>query len=361
MRQMLDTHRSRRQGYFLHRPADSNADHSGTVNSTVKPPAVRNTLAACLLLLCACSADGAIPTVDDRLALTGGERYMTDVIAVMQANSINRLTINWQDFRTRVLAAAAGTTSEAQTEVAMRLAVQLLGDGHSFFRFADGRSVSAPLRTCSAPPVTAPVLPNDIGYVQIVGFSGSVGEGNAIATAFHVQIQQSDTTPKAGWIVDLRGNLGGNMWPMLASVGPILGEGVAGHFIDPVNQTTVWAYRDGAALLEGRTLAIASNPYRLRQANPRVAVLLDDLVASSGEAIAVAFKARPNTRFFGGATCGVSTANTGFPIGTGLLGLTISTMADRTKAPYGGRILPDEELTGEATTARAVAWLRSGR
>jgi len=323
---------------------------------------MRNIAAACLLLLCACSADGGTtPPVDDRLALSVGQRHMNDVIDVMQANSINRLTINWQDFRMRVLAAAAGTTSEAATADAMRLAMQLLGDGHSFFRYANGRFVSAPLRSCNAPAVLTPVLPDDIGYVRIFALSGSAAQGNAIATAFHLQLQRSDSTPTAGWIVDLRGNTGGNMWPMLASVGPILGDGVAGHFIDPVNQTSVWAYNDGAALLDGRVFATASNPYRLRQANPRVAVLLDDLVASSGEAIAIAFKARPNTRFFGGATCGVSTGNLSHPIGTGLLVLTEVTMADRTKAPYGGRILPDEELTGDATTARAVDWLRAGQ
>jgi C-terminal processing protease CtpA/Prc len=30
----------------------------------------------------------------------------------------------------------------------------------------------------------------------------------------------------AGWIVDLRNNGGGNMWPMLTGIGSILGEGV---------------------------------------------------------------------------------------------------------------------------------------
>ena len=327
----------------------------------MKPVTAKTIAAACLLLLCACSADRANAPEDDRRALSVGQRYMTDVIAIMQANSINRLTIDWSDFRTRVLAAAAGTTSDTATRDAMQLAIQLLGDGHSFFRDLDGHFVSAPLRTCNAPAVLTPVLPDDLGYVRIFAFTGSFAEGNAIATAFHLQLQRSDSTPKAGWIVDLRGNTGGNMWPMLASVGPILGEGVAGHFIDPVGQTSIWAFNDGAALLDGRVLASANNPYRLRQANPRVAVLLDDLTASSGEAIAVAFKSRPNTRFFGGATCGVSTANVSFQLGTGSLWLTTSTMADRTKARFGGRISPDEELTDGATAARAIAWLRAGQ
>ena len=41
-------------------------------------------------------------------------------------------------------------------------------------------------------------------------------------------IRARDRVGLIGWIVDLRGNSGGNMWPMLAGVGPVLGEGVAG-------------------------------------------------------------------------------------------------------------------------------------
>ena len=32
----------------------------------------------------------------------------------------------------------------------------------------------------------------------------------------------------------LRGNGGGNMWPMIAGVGPLLGEGPLGYFIGPI-------------------------------------------------------------------------------------------------------------------------------
>jgi len=34
-----------------------------------------------------------------------------------------------------------------------------------------------------------------------------------------------------GWIIDLRGNGGGNMWPMLAGIGFVLGDGPAGSFV----------------------------------------------------------------------------------------------------------------------------------
>ena len=71
-------------------------------------------------------------------------------------------------------------------------------------------------------------------------------------------------------------------------------------------------------------------------ANPAVAVLVDNGVASSGEATFIAFRRRANTRSFGVATCGLSTANRGFVLSDGaLLTLTVSVMADRARRCMG--------------------------
>ena len=53
----------------------------------------------------------------------------------------------------------------------------------------------------------------------------------------------SAQNPK-GWIVDLRGNTGGNMWPMLTGIGPILGDGTVGSFVAADGNIT-WFYQDG--------------------------------------------------------------------------------------------------------------------
>ncbi len=47
----------------------------------------------------------------------------------------------------------------------------------------------------------------------------------AYATKLQGIIADLDKAHPAGWVVDLRGNVGGNMWPMLAGIGPVLGEG----------------------------------------------------------------------------------------------------------------------------------------
>jgi carboxyl-terminal processing protease len=103
--------------------------------------------------------------------------------------------------------------------------------------------------------------------------------------------------------VDLRGNVGGNMWPMLAGIGPLLGEGDdLGEFMNTSGHS-VWVYRSGtAAEVENGKLnaypSVAGEPYHVAGL-PNVAVLIDRSTGSSGEAIAVAFRGRADTRFFG--------------------------------------------------------------
>jgi carboxyl-terminal processing protease len=170
-----------------------------------------------------------------------------------------------------------------------------------------------------------------------------------------------------GWVVDLRGNTGGNMWPMIAGVGPIVGEGILGFFVDPDSVVKTWAYQDGGSLLDGVVLTLASSPYELVAPNPPVAVLTDGRTASSGEATTIAFRGRPDSKSFGGPTWGVSTANRGFTLSDGaMLILTVSTMADRTGRLYGAEVVPDQSVQGEKTgdpatdqpLAAAMEWLR---
>jgi carboxyl-terminal processing protease len=70
------------------------------------------------------------------------------------------------------------------------------------------------------------------------------------------------------------------MWPMIAGLGPILGEGLLGYFIGVTGAETAWSYRDGAAFSGNSAAQRVSSPYRLRRERPRVAVLSDNAVAS---------------------------------------------------------------------------------
>jgi hypothetical protein len=317
-------------------------------------------LLAILLLVAGCGGRGERPTPVE--PVSPARAHLDEVLGIMQANSIHRLTIDWKSFRASVLAEAAGAQAIAEAYPAIRTALRLLGDGHTIYYPAAGPLIWVSNRTCSAAAVTTPALPATIGYVRVSWFSGNAAQATAFANGIQDQIRAKDRADLAGWIVDLRGNGGGNMWPMLAGIGPILGEGVAGHFVDPSGAVSNWGYRDGESFLGSTVVQRVDAPYRLHRERPRVAVLTDNLVGSSGEAMVVAFRRRPDTRSFGTATCGLSTANRPFPLANGAsLNLTVSVMADRDLVKYGDSIPPDETLTNpDAAVQRAVAWLQTG-
>lgn len=289
--------------------------------------------------------------------------HLARILDLMETNSVNRNTIDWPAFRATVLAEAPDPAHLGDTFEAIRVALGLLGDNHSVYLAPPGYDVT--IRNskinCISPLVSDRSVPREIGYVRIrdIGVpSGSVVANNYVST-LHEQIRSRDSVDVAGWIVDLRGNTGGNMWPMIAGVGPILGEGTVGHFINPAGNWSSWEYSGFASRTNGVVAQAVTNPYTLRSPDPKVAVLIDGNVASSGEAAAIAFKQRPNTRFFGTPTCGLSTANVSIPIDGATLILTVAKMADRTRFVYGDTIVPDEFISGSPEQVdRAIAWLK---
>jgi hypothetical protein len=288
--------------------------------------------------------------------------YLEELIGLMRAHSVNRLTIDWNALRSRVFAAAAGAQTIPNTYDAIQVALDGLGDGHSLYYTAAGTVIGATRRIgCGRSEATTPTLPADIGYVRVPTFSGTPEAATTLANDLQRTIMSADAANPIGWIVDVRGNGGGNMWPMIAGVGPVLGDGLAGYFIDPVGVETAWAYRDGAAWEGDVANHRVTVPYRLRRERPRVAVLIDNGVASSGEAVVISFKGRPDTRSFGDRTCGLSTANAPYPMSDGAtLNITEATMADRMRTLYGYSVQPDESLPTAEVVERAVAWLRTG-
>jgi C-terminal processing protease CtpA/Prc len=156
------------------------------------------------------------------------------------------------------------------------------------------------------------------------------------------------------------------MWPMIAGVGPLLGLGTAGHFVDADGRVSDWFIEDGRVGVDDFVLVETPLTLELSTPLPTVAVLTDGRTASAGEAVAIAFRGRANARSFGSPTWGVSTANSAFPLSDGaVIVLTVATMADRSGTIYGGEVVPDVIVPdGEApgvdpALAAATRWLEA--
>lgn len=324
------------------------------------------TLALVVLVGAACGGSSqSSPTAPTSTAQSSAAvtTYLNSIIDIAQRNSINRTTIDWAAYRAAVFADAGAAQAVGELTPAIRTAITLLRDGHTSYRSAAGTTIFVSLRSCNAPPVQSQTWPANIGYVQVGAFSGTTAEANAFARQIQDTIAAADKDTLVGWVVDLRSNGGGNMWPMVAGLGPIVGDGQLGYFIGPTGSETLWEYRNGTSISGGVAVTTVNPPYIVKRQQPRVAVLSDNRIASSGEATLIAFRQRPNTRSFGQPTCGLSTANSTFTLSDGAtLNITTAVMADRLKNRFGDSIPPDEVIQDPAETVRrAVDWLQTGR
>ena len=114
----------------------------------------------------------------------------------------------------------------------------------------------------------------------------------------------------------------------------------------------------GASTANGSPVTQLENPYELINPNPKVVVLIDEAVMSSGEAIAISFIGRENTKSMGHSTCGLSTSNAPFNLSNNsTLILTTHYMADRNRIPYGIPITPNNQADNDIIIDWAVRWI----
>lgn len=244
------------------------------------------------------------------------------------------------DARERWRPPAGASSNEARR--AIRTLLRQLGDSHSFLLRPE-LAAASPAEAASAKDVPRwaraghsavqwTLLPGRIGHLRVPGFSGGDRERRErYAGALLAALAAGTRAGVKGWIVDLRSNGGGNMWPMLAGLEPLLRSQPVGAFEDRDQHRRPWRID---ALPEARHLPdLGAVP---------VAVLTSARTASSGEAVAVAFRGRPRTRSFGRPTSGLSTGNTtlGLHDGTALM-LTTTRFVDRSGRVYGASIVPD--------------------
>lgn len=286
--------------------------------------------------------------------------YIDEVVTILKANSLHRNKIDWTDFKSKVFAKAGNAKTVQDTYPAIHLAIKLLGDGHSYFAPAVDDTCSTE-ENSEPPTLTDEKVPEDIGYLRVRYCMGNNEQKQIYIDDLLSSISQRDRDNLKGWIVDLRGNFGGDMQPMLLGTGPILGDGTLGYTAYPDGQLHSWNYKQGKFYYDNveDTDVKVNEYYHLKKPNPFVAVLTDTLTASSGEAVTVAFKGRGKTKSFGYKTYGVSTSNQKFLLsdGSNML-ITVAVFADRNKKLYGYSIEPDEVVDPEKALTKAIEWIR---
>jgi carboxyl-terminal processing protease len=344
------------------------------------------------------NATGNVPGVSDGGAGFGGDFSrgfgLSGVGSSGDAGALlHRDQIDWPALRRETLLQAAEAQTSVDTYPAIRFALAKLGDHHSYLQLTQALTRAEAERqprlanpaAMPLPPARKQTFPYPSPFrtrrvpegAMVVGAASPIAEVviplfssddrkqiDGYATAVQAIIAELAAKKPCGWMVDLRGNGGGNVWAMLAGVGPILGEGDLGKTKKYYENGMAGMRDDAKDPYYART---TGTPVRLAAAQP-VAVLIDRDTGSSGEGVAIAFRGRQETRFFGELTYGAATGTFPYPLSDGAqIYLVTGVMQDRNGNEYPDGVAPDEEVLSEATIStndpviRAAAGWLSGR
>ena len=294
----------------------------------------------------------ALPAVDPAVAA-----YVRSASQTLRRVSRHRDTVEWPMLEDSALLLVRGARELRDAYPVVHWMLQRV-DHHSFLQ-AQRRGAGGIM------------LRERVGYLRV---PFAPGAATVVADSLQHAIAVLQSRGACGWLVDLRMNGGGNVWPMLAGIGPLLGD-----------SARIWSYAEGR--LEPYGVYVAGASYNLTDSAPPqlitrvtvaparpvpltapIAVTIDEGTGSSAEAILIALKSRPNVRVFGTPSAGASTSNSGFrlPDGANMV-ITTAVFADASGKLYGDRVEPDElvhspimganVLEGDPVTRRALDWV----
>jgi carboxyl-terminal processing protease len=308
------------------------------------------------------------------------QQVLTRVLAHAESASLYRSRVEWSATRAEVQRLADTAQTIPSLVPALRYLLRSMGDEHARV-FHGGRPIayyfgphkphlarfdaelSDQIQSASAFPFRAALVGPGVGYVRIVGLP--MGDNTAMAKQIEDAVCGLRTKGARRWIVDLRYNGGGNLNPMAEGIAAILGDGPAGGRTGPTPRDSgTWAIERGDFVNEGYSVRLRNGCSM--PAGSKVAVLTSLYTASSGEALAVMFKGRPNTRFFGSKTLGMITVTDWSQIDDSTaMTISVGYYRDRVGRVYDQYVDVDEEVAflpvavpgADAGVKRALAWL----
>jgi C-terminal processing protease CtpA/Prc len=296
----------------------------------------------------------------------------------MQQYSLNRKEIDWQEFRNKVYKETKGISKLDKLLSKYPLFFQWLNDSHSSvatpdmsISWKDGR----PSRTeVSIADLTLPGIAQikaerwgDIGYLCIPSVDNGRDDGPEIAQRLTNVIAAIEPSMVKAWIIDLRLNTGGNVWPMIASLAPLIGDGQVGGLKDRSADTNIYI-KDGKLLGKDEFNSLPQQTGLPANSKSFIAIVCGPLTANSGEALLLAFKGRPNTTIIGEQTAGFVTSNNKFELEKNVkLSIATAYMQDRSGTVYTEGISPDVEILNgdnfqdlgkDQKVQQAVGWVK---
>ena len=267
------------------------------------------------------------------------QRYVRQGVFLMDKFGLFAEGPEWQAAKKEALQAAPASLEEAQDVV--RAALKVAGGKHSFLYKAEDVQEDA-TKEWEKPEVR---VEDGIAIFRLPPFSGNTDEGVKYAQA----VLEGVPDDVRGVVIDLRGNTGGNMYPMIAAV----------HRFLPDDDVLCFRSKKRTQQLTADYIGRVAGVQALDPIDCPVALLTDERTASSGEATLICFRGLEKARVFGAPTAGYASANAPYPMPDGSkLVLTTSCDVARTGEEFCDDPIAPDVLT-ETPLEDALAWLNS--
>jgi carboxyl-terminal processing protease len=193
------------------------------------------------------------------------------------------------------------------------------------------------------------LLDDNIGYLKITGIiTGEDFEKEA--AAIRGAIDSLSKTDVIHWIIDLRYSRGGSVSPMIAGMGPLLGEGMIAALVDAKSKIRKLYEIHNGRFYDDQQLTLPF-PCAKDMRSAKVAVLISKHTSGAAEILSIAMRGRKNTQFFGEPTAGQTTLKKVIPIRADLsMCLSESLYQDRRGTVYKKNIIPEIAVPFQAAS-----------
>ena len=317
---------------------------------------LRIALGICIPLIIIIAAALAVvmkygPTFGFYLVPPSAETYGKNALSTIDKNGIFAGNDEWKNTYNECLKMIENAKNYDDTYDAIRKALSVGGGKHSMLMTKSESQDTTESYDEVLPTVS---LDGDIAIIKLPDFLGTAEAGQKYAKVAEDFIHENRDKIK-GVVLDLRGNTGGDMGPMATAVSSLLpdGELVYYHYRSYDVPVTLKNGVVSNAGTGGKSL------YPEEKLNVPVAILTDDMTASSGEALTLCFRGLERTRTFGAPTAGYTSVNMLYNMYDGAqMYLTVAFDKART-----GEIFKETSIEPDVATdsplEAALEWLRS--
>lgn len=279
---------------------------------------------------------------------------------LIKSNSIHRTTVDWQKVDQSFYQKLGQAKTMKDTMKCFVYVLEQLNDVHSqmyldnqyygHYPSFDDTTLARlkpmnDLANALTNQIYTKVLPGKTGYIRVPSIQAyDKKQVNIYAQSLYDSVVHLANKGVKGFIVDLRLNGGGNIYPMLSGLSLLLGNQVIAYETD-IEDSVVrkWEIKNGNFVIGGyQATDIIVKPVTALQSMP-VVVLTGPVTKSSGSMTAIAFKKRPKAILIGEPTAdGYTTSNGYFQIAPNLmLNFATSFVADRAMIVYKTAVTPE--------------------